>query len=573
MSYLACARLLESAGERIYPQFATHNAHTIAHVAEVFGGDANRFEFQRLHGMGAELYDSVVRGPWGKYACRVYAPVGAHEDLLPYLVRRLLENGANTSFVNRIVDASLPAEEVVADPDRRSRRARARGASAHSAAGEPVRAGARQFRRLQFRRRPGGRCAAARLRARLAAALERGAGRLGPAARRREPASLRNPANTAEQIGSGSAMPTRRRSMRAIGAAVRRPGGLGRRRRRTARRQCWSVPRTLFEEHTAALVARCVREAGKTLPDAIGEVREAVDFLRYYAARARRDFSHEATLPGPTGERNLLRLRGKGVFGCISPWNFPLAIYTGQVAAALAAGNTVVAKPAEQTPLTAAYATGPAAAGRRSAGCAALRSRRRRARWARALTRDPRLAGVVFTGSTDTARLIERSMAARPGAIGTLIAETGGLNVMLADSSALAEQLVLDVVQSGFNSAGQRCSALRVLLVQEEIAPRVQNLVSRLPWTSWCSAIRRGSRPTSGPVIDDDALAMLEKHRGADRARARAGVIARRQRRGHERPLLRAAGRGDRFAGVAASARCSARWCTSCGIARAISTP
>src|SRR6185436_10113959 len=227
----------------------------------------------------------------------------------------------------------------------------------------------------------------------------------------------------------------------------------------------------LYEEHTAALVARCVREAGKTLPDALGEVREAVDFLRYYAARARREFAHEATLPGPTGERNLLRLRGKGVFGCISPWNFPLAIYTGQVAAALAAGNTVVAKPAEQTPLTAAYATGlmlqagiPAEALQFVPGDGA--------EVGGALTRDPRLAGIVFTGSTDTARLIERSMANRPGAIGTLIAETGGLNVMLADSSALAEQLVLDVVQSGFNSAGQRCSALRVLLVQDEIATR-----------------------------------------------------------------------------------------------------
>jgi RHH-type proline utilization regulon transcriptional repressor/proline dehydrogenase/delta 1-pyrroline-5-carboxylate dehydrogenase len=267
---------------------------------------------------------------------------------------------------------------------------------------------------------------------------------------------------------------------------------------------------TLFEEHTAALVARCVREAGKTLPDAIGEVREAVDFLRYYAVRARRDFSQEAALPGPTGERNLMRLRGKGVFGCISPWNFPLAIYTGQVAAALAAGNTVVAKPAEQTPLTAAYATGlllqagvPPEALHFLPGDGA--------EVGGALTRDPRLAGVVFTGSTDTARLIERSMAARPGAIGTLIAETGGLNVMLADSSALAEQLVLDVVQSGFNSAGQRCSALRVLLVQEEIAPRVKTLLAGcMDELVLGDPARLGT--DVGPVIDDEAMAMLEKH-------------------------------------------------------------
>jgi len=275
----------------------------------------------------------------------------------------------------------------------------------------------------------------------------------------------------------------------------------------------------LFEEHTAAFTARCVREAGKTLPDAIGEVREAVDFLRYYAARARRDFSHEATLPGPTGERNLLRLRGKGVFGCISPWNFPLAIFTGQVAAALAAGNTVVAKPAEQTPLTAAYATGlllqagvPPAALQFVPGDGGVAGA--------ALTRDPRLAGVVFTGSTDTARIIERSLAARPGAIGTLIAETGGLNVMLADSSALAEQLVLDVVQSGFNSAGQRCSALRVLLVQEEIADRVQQLLAGCMDEIVVGDPARLATDV-GPVIDDEALQMLENYRAGVVKKAR----------------------------------------------------
>ena len=239
-----------------------------------------------------------------------------------------------------------------------------------------------------------------------------------------------------------------------------------------------------------------MREAGKTLPDAIGEVREAVDFLRYYAARARRDFSPRSALPGPTGERNLLRLRGKGVFGCISPWNFPLAIFTGQVAAALAAGNSVVAKPAEQTPLTAAYATATAAAGGRASRRVALRAgrgRRSRCRADRATRAWPAWcsrAPPKRRGSSSA------RMAARPGAIGTLIAETGGLNVMLADSSALAEQLVLDVVQSGFNSAGQRCSALRVLLVQEEIADARADAAARAAWMRSSSAIRRGSRPT-----------------------------------------------------------------------------
>jgi len=319
---------------------------------------------------------------------------------------------------------------------------------------------------------------------------------------------LFNPADTSEQIGSVATADAATVDS-AIGTALRAQedwdAAGGERRAAVLERAA-----ILYEEHTAALVARCVREAGKTLPDAIGEVREAVDFLRYYAARARRDFSHEATLPGPTGERNLLRLRGKGVFGCISPWNFPLAIYTGQVAAALAAGNTVVAKPAEQTPLTAAYATGlllqagvPPDALQFVPGDGA--------EVGGALTRDPRLAGVVFTGSTDTARLIERSMAARPGAIGTLIAETGGLNVMLADSSALAEQLVLDVVQSGFNSAGQRCSALRILLVQEEIAPRVKTLLAGAMDDVVLGDPARLETDV-GPVIDDEALAMLEKH-------------------------------------------------------------
>ena len=475
VSYLACARLLESAGERVYPQFATHNAHTIAQVAEVFGGDANRFEFQRLHGMGAELYDSVVRGPWGSHACRVYAPVGAHEDLLPYLVRRLLENGANTSFVNRIVDASLPAEEVVADPiaevDALERVAHPRiplpvnlfaperlnSTGFNFADGQAVDALLRDCQRASQQPWSAAPIVSGQTRAGTSSAIAQSR-QYGGADRHRRCRGCRG------RRCAPSAPPCARRKTGMRPAA------------RDARR-CWSAPRYCSRSRAPRLVARCVREAGKTLPDAIGEVREAVDFLRYYAARARRDFSHEATLPGPTGERNLLRLRGKGVFGCISPWNFPLAIYTGQVAAALAAGNTVVAKPAEQTPLTAAFATGlllqagvPPEALQFVPGDGA--------EVGGALTRDPRLAGVVFTGSTDTARLIERSMAARPGAIGTLIAETGGLNVMLADSSALAEQLVLDAVQSGFNSAGQRCSALRVLLVQEEIAPRVQTLLA-----------------------------------------------------------------------------------------------
>ncbi len=266
-----------------------------------------------------------------------------------------------------------------------------------------------------------------------------------------------------------------------------------------------------FEAHRGVeFLARCALEAGKTLADGVAEVREAVDFLRYYALQARDEFGGERVLVGPTGERNSLRLRGRGVFACISPWNFPLAIFTGQVAAALAAGNAVIAKPAEQTPLTAAlaiqlmHAAGvpvqvlqflPGDGGTVGA----------------ALTKDKRIAGVAFTGSTDTARLIERSLAARNGSIATLIAETGGLNAMIVDSSALPEQVVLDAVASGFNSAGQRCSALRVLLLQQEIAPRVLDLLA-----GYMEELRIGDpamlSTDVGPVIDREALRMLEEH-------------------------------------------------------------
>ncbi len=507
VSYLACARLLESSTDRIYPQFATHNAHTIAYVAQVFQQQAARFEFQRLHGMGEELYAPVVGGGWGRFACRVYAPVGAHEDLLPYLVRRLLENGANTSFVNRIVDASLPAEEVVADPI-------AEVASLERVAHPRIPApdqlfGAERRNSAGFNFADGAAVDA------LLAECERAAQTSWSAAplvsgklRGGRGTPVMNPARRTQIVGHVTDA-TLADVDDAVAAALAQQAewdALG----GAARAEILERAADLLEAHTAQCVARCVREAGKTLPDAIAEVREAVDFLRYYALGARRDFAHEVALPGPTGERNVLRLRGRGVFACISPWNFPLAIFVGQVAAALAAGNTVVAKPAEQTPLTAAYVAAlmlqagvPADAFHLLPGDGATVGA--------ALTRDPRIAGVCFTGSTDTARLIERSLAARPGAIATLIAETGGLNAMIVDSSALAEQVVLDVVQSGFNSAGQRCSALRLLVVQEEIADRVEALLA-----GYMNDLSIGDpallATDIGPVIDPEALAMLEAH-------------------------------------------------------------
>ncbi|MEZ5513963.1 MAG: bifunctional proline dehydrogenase/L-glutamate gamma-semialdehyde dehydrogenase PutA [Steroidobacteraceae bacterium] len=507
VSYLACAQLLEANSERVFPQFATHNAHTVAYIAQLFDNQVTRFEFQRLHGMGEELYQPVVAGVWGRYACRVYAPVGAHEDLLPYLVRRLLENGANTSFVNRIVDAALPAEEVVADPvaelDGLERAPHPRipipaalfGTERRNSAGVNLTDGAVLDSLLAD-------CARESAQSWRAAPLIEGRELRGISA------TIRNPARRDETVGSvvvadEDAVARAITSAAAAAPAWDRLGG--ERRAAVLERAADS-----FEARTAALVARCVREAGKTLPDAIAEVREAVDFLRYYAVLARREFSHELTLPGPTGERNVLRLRGRGVFGCISPWNFPLAIFTGQVAAALAAGNAVLAKPAEQTPLTAAMAVHlllaagvPAEVLHFLPGDGAVVGA--------AISSDPRVAGIAFTGSTETARLIERALAARPGPIATLIAETGGLNAMIVDSSALAEQVVLDVVSSGFNSAGQRCSALRLLVIQDEIADRVQTLLA-----GYMQELTVGDpmalATDIGPVIDSEALTMLEAY-------------------------------------------------------------
>jgi len=506
-SYLACARLLATTKDVIYPQFATHNAQTVAFVAEVFGNAAGSFEYQRLHGMGEELYSQVIAPDQGGHACRVYAPVGPHEDLLPYLVRRLLENGANTSFVNRIVDARLPAEAVVTDPiaqvdaytevphPRIVDPPRIYGADRLNSTGVNFADGA-ELRAIKAA------CEAASAKPWQATALINGKPGSG------ETLSLVNPADESRHVGTiGQATAAdAERAVASAHAAQPTWDALGADKRAAILLKAADA----FEAHRDQFLARCTLEAGKTLADGVAEVREAVDFLRYYASQARSEFGGEKVLVGPTGERNSLRLRGRGVFACISPWNFPLAIFTGQVGAALAAGNAVIAKPAEQTPLTAAlavqllHASGvptevlqflPGDGGTVGA----------------ALTRDPRIAGVAFTGSTDTARLIERSLAARNGSIATLIAETGGLNAMIVDSSALAEQVVLDAVASGFNSAGQRCSALRVLLLQSDIAPRVLELLA-----GYMEELRIGDpallATDVGPVIDRDALRMLEEH-------------------------------------------------------------
>jgi RHH-type proline utilization regulon transcriptional repressor/proline dehydrogenase/delta 1-pyrroline-5-carboxylate dehydrogenase len=508
VSYLACARLLAGMRDVIYPQFATHNAQTVAYVAEVFGNAAGTFEYQRLHGMGEELYTQVIAPEQGGHACRVYAPVGPHEDLLPYLVRRLLENGANTSFVNRIVDARLPPEAVVSDPiaqvdgyteiphPRIVEPARLYGADRTNSRGVNMADGA-ELRALKTE------CEAAAAKRWHASALVDGKPVSG------EPLQLVNPSNESQVVGSivQASAADAERAVTSAFAAQPAWDAIPAEQRATILMRAADA----FEANRGDFLARCTLEAGKTLNDGIAEVREAVDFLRYYAAQARAEFGQEKVLVGPTGERNSLRLRGKGVFVCISPWNFPLAIFTGQVAAALAAGNAVIAKPAEQTPLTAALAIQLLhAAGVPPRVLQFLPGEG--AAVGAALTRDPRVAGVAFTGSTDTARLIERSLATRTGGgIATLIAETGGLNAMIVDSSALPEQVVLDAVASGFNSAGQRCSALRVLLLQNEIAPRVLELLA-----GYMDELRIGDpallSTDVGPVIDRDALKMLQQH-------------------------------------------------------------
>ena len=516
VAYLACARRLAEAKGVLYPQLATHNAHTVAWVAEHFSAAGAPFEFQRLHGMGEELYAHVVGGEWGDFPCRVYAPVGAHADLLPYLVRRLLENGANTSFVNRLVDASLPPESVVADPvadvDGATQVAHPRiplppdlyGVERRNSLGANLADGA-EVAALHAA------CARSQAEHWHAEPLTVGAVEAG------DRHDLVNPAHEREVVGAVTNATAAAVDQAAVQARAAQPGwdALG----GAARAVILERAADLLAQDRPGLVARCIREAGKSIPDSIAEVREAEDFLRYYAQRARAEFEGDVLLPGPTGERNAIRLRGRGVFGCISPWNFPVAIFTGQVAAALAAGNGVLAKPAEQTPLCAARvvellhrAGVPRAVLHFLPGHGSVVGA--------AMSRSEDLAGICFTGSTETARLIERSMAARSGAIGTLIAETGGLNAMIVDSSALAEQVVLDAVASGFNSAGQRCSALRLLIVQAEVAPRVLELLA-----GYMDELVVGDpallATDVGPVIDRDALAMLEAHAQKVMAKAR----------------------------------------------------
>ncbi|MCZ6687582.1 MAG: bifunctional proline dehydrogenase/L-glutamate gamma-semialdehyde dehydrogenase PutA [Gammaproteobacteria bacterium] len=512
VSYLACARDLLAARDVIYPQFASHNAHTVASIVLMAVADGavksrDSFEFQRLHGMGEELYDEVIGEDKLNIACRVYAPVGKHEDLLPYLVRRLLENGANSSFVNRIVDEKEPIAEIVADPVHEVGKLASiphtkiplpsglYGAERKNSAG------------VNFSDH-------AQLEA-LAAQMAAAAGRdwqAGPIVGGKRLAGDKHevfyPADHKQRVGQVEYASAAQVVSALDSASEAYPGWD--RTPASERADCLARAADLFAANVGVLLAMCVREAGKSVPDGVAELREAIDFLRYYAACARRDFSEAVSLPGPTGESNHLLLHGRGVFVCISPWNFPLAIFTGQVAAALAAGNTVLAKPAAQTSLVAAKAVEllheagiPGNVLHFLPGAGAVIGA--------AAVSDQRVAGVAFTGSMATAQRINRSLAGRDGPIAVLIAETGGQNTMIVDSSALPEQVVKDVVQSAFNSAGQRCSALRVLCLQEEIAPRVIELLA-----GYMEEMTIGDpallSTDIGPVIDNEAQRMLNDH-------------------------------------------------------------
>ena len=449
IAYLAAARKLLAASDRIYPQFATHNAHSVAAILHM-AAPGQAFEFQRLHGMGEALHETVREAEGSR--CRIYAPVGAHEDLLAYLVRRLLENGANSSFVNQIVELSVPAEEIAQDPITLAEKD---GFQPNPAIPRPADIFApRRNSQGWDLTDPDVLAEIDEARARFEAPFQWEAGPITPVSGAGATAVARaNPARPGDVVGQVSEATTESVAACIEQAAQAQPGwsALGAAKRAELLRKVAD----LYEANACEIFALVAREAGKTLADGVAELREAVDFLRFYAAEA------EARGTGPA----------RGVIVCISPWNFPLAIFTGQIAAALAAGNTVIAKPAEQSPLIAARAvTWMLEAGIPADVIQLLPGDG--VRVGAPLTADPRIAGVCFTGSTDVAKIIDRQLAqSAPEAM--LIAETGGLNAMVVDSTALLEQATRDIIRAAFQSAGQRCSALRVLYVQEDVADRL----------------------------------------------------------------------------------------------------
>ena len=506
LSYLVCAKALIGAAPHLFAQFATHNAHSLAAVRRMASNAKVGIEFQRLHGMGEALY-AAADDLYDGVTVRAYAPVGGHEDLLPYLVRRLLENGANTSFVHTLLDERTPPEAVIVDPVE----AGSAQPGPHPRIPKP--------RRLYGEDRLNSEGVDLSIRAereRLAAAvvaldgerLQAGpivAGQVRPAAERSE---VRSPADRGRTLGETSGaspgdIDAAFAAARAAQPAWNAAGG-------PARARVLRAMADALEHRRDRLIAILAREAGKTLPDAVAEVREAADFCRYYAHLAQTQFAAPEILAGPAGERNSLRLQGRGVFVCISPWNFPLAIFTGQIAAALAAGDAVLAKPAEQTPLIAAEAVQLYHAAGLDPRLLALLPGPGESVGA-ALAAHAGCDGVAFTGGTETAWRINQTLAARQGPIVPFIAETGGLNGMFVDTTALREQVIDDVVVSALGSAGQRCSALRLLFLPRDTA---DGLIEGIAGAMDALVLGDPADPATdvGPVIDQEARGALEAH-------------------------------------------------------------
>ncbi|WP_046079875.1 bifunctional proline dehydrogenase/L-glutamate gamma-semialdehyde dehydrogenase PutA [Halomonas sp. HG01] len=524
VAYLVCSRFLlsDATRGRIFPQFATHNAHTITSILEQANAADRAFEFQRLHGMGEALYDAALkRAPQGTY-CRIYAPTGAHKDLLPYLVRRLLENGANSSFVHQLVDPKVPVESLCVHP---AETLRQYDSLANPQIPLP--------RDLYGPGRPNSKGANLNIRSQYQPLMDAMATHMDTVYEARpllafdvasDPAQTHEvtaPYDRRQRVGT-VLWTTKTQAEQALDAAwaafprwEATPVG---ERADILRRFA-----DLMEANMAELMALCSREGGKLLTDGVDEIREAVDFCRYYAVRAEELFAEPTRLPGPTGESNELMMGGKGVFAAISPWNFPVAIFCGQMVATAVAGNTVLAKPAEQTSIVAHRVVellreagmprdvvqllpgdGPTVGS--------------------VLTSDPRVTGVVFTGGTDTAQVINRALANRENAaLPTLVAETGGMNAMIVDSTALPEQVVADVIHSAFQSAGQRCSALRVLYLQDDVADRVIQILEGA-MAELHVGDPRDLGTDVGPVIDEDARRGLQAH--IDRLKGEGRLLA-----------------------------------------------
>ena len=507
LSYLVCAQDMLDNSDVLFCQFATHNAHTVAAVMHLGEGQMSRFEFQRLHGMGEGIYDVASTHYDNFPPVRIYAPVGGHKDLLAYLVRRLLENGANSSFVNRFMDAKVPANDIVRDPVSVTRR--------HTEIAHPQILKSESLFGMSRTNSKG-------LDLTDPATFED----LNPiiedvyaetfdvssvtstnAIHSALKIDVRNPFDTNDVLGT--AIPADPAGLNDVFSAAKAAQPEWNMQGGVARGAILNKAADLIEARTMRFMAILMREGGKIHDDALAEVRETIDFLRYYAAQTAAEFEVGAVLPGPTGEANTLHLCGRGVFVCISPWNFPLAIFMGQIAAALAAGNAVVAKPAEQTPIVAVEATNilieagvPKEIINTILGGGTVGA---------AITAHPDVAGVAFTGSTATAKLINLSLAQKDGPIVPVIAETGGQNVMFVDSTALLEQVADDVVSSAFISAGQRCSALRVLYLQADIADTALEMI-RGAMDMLEVGNPRVLSTDVGPIIDETAAGLLNTH-------------------------------------------------------------